>query len=69
MVIGGDALKVATDNFSNAIGHGGFGVVYRGSYHHVDVAVKVLNKVVSRVLLLYTFTYYVVLNYRKGLRA
>ena len=30
-----------------------FGVVYRGSYHHVDVAVKVLNKVVSRVLLLY----------------
>ena len=22
--------------------------MYRGSYHHVDVAVKVLNKVVSR---------------------
>ena len=76
MVIDGDAKKVATDKFSNVIGHGGFGVVYRGSYHHVDVAVKVLNKVMR----LYNYIYrvhvavilscnYVILKYRKGLRA
>lgn len=74
MVIDGDALKVATDNFSNVIGRGGFGVVYRGSYHHVDVAVKVLNKVMR----LYNYRVhvavilsrnYVILKYRKGLRA
>ena len=76
MVIDGDALKAATDNFSDIVGRGGFGVVYRGSYHHVDVAVKVLNKVMR----LYDYIYrvhvavvvsrnYVILKYRKGLRA
>jgi serine/threonine protein kinase len=47
MVIEGDALKDATDNFSSVIGRGGFGVVYKGKYHHVDVAIKILNKVSS----------------------
>ena len=45
-------LKQITNNFADVIGHGGFGVVYKGCYRHVDVAVKMLNKVMSTLLIL-----------------
>jgi hypothetical protein len=41
----------ATANFSELVGKGGFGKVYKGNYHHSCVAVKVLNTVRKRVLL------------------
>ena len=68
MMIGADEVKEVTDNFAHIIGHGGFGVVYKGRYHHVEVAVKVLNKVLSKLLLLFIYMY-VVPCYRKALTA
>ena len=39
-------LEQATCNFADVVGKGGFGKVYRGTYHHQPVAVKVLNTVI-----------------------
>lgn len=69
-MIAADEVKEITDNFAHIIGHGGFGVVYKGRYHHVDVAVKMLNKVISKLLLLCTYNVmYVICCYRKALTA
>ena len=35
----------ATSDLSAMIGKGGFGRVYRGTYHGTDIAVKVLSEV------------------------
>ncbi|EYU36355.1 hypothetical protein MIMGU_mgv1a000660mg [Erythranthe guttata] len=45
-----DELRVATGNFSdeNLIGHGSFGLVYRGVVQGVTMAVKVLNNAVAK---------------------
>ena len=40
-------LEKATNGFSNVIGKGGFGIVYKGVYDHSHIAVKVLTVNVS----------------------
>ena len=39
-------LVQATNNYTELIERGGFGQVYKGTYHHLVVAVKVLNEVI-----------------------
>eukprot|EP00850_Spirogloea_muscicola_P023904 SM000404S15665 [mRNA] locus=s404:15451:25082:+ [translate_table: standard] len=38
-----EELQAATDNFSEKIGEGGYGWVFRGRLHHTDIAIKVLK--------------------------
>ena len=38
-------LEESTRNYSTLIGKGGFGKVYKGIFHHLPIAVKLLNKV------------------------
>ena len=38
-------IKSSTAEFSELVGKGGFGSVYKGTYQHLAVAVKVLNAV------------------------
>ena len=38
-------ITEATSDLSTLIGKGGFGRVYRGTYHGTDIAVKVLSEV------------------------
>ena len=40
-----EEVKTATGDLSDSVGKGGFGTVYRGTFHHIPVAVKVLNAV------------------------
>lgn len=41
-----EEIKAITDNyFAEKIGKGAFGRVFRGTYHHTEVAMKVLRKV------------------------
>lgn len=47
-------LLVATSDFMNLIGRGGFGKVYKGDYHGTELAVKVLNEA---VVLYYVIAY------------
>ena len=47
MMITDEEIKTVTNDFSNLIGRGGFGSVYRGRYKHVEVAVKILSKVIT----------------------
>ena len=47
----GDDIVNATSNMSNIIGQGGFGKVYRGTYKHLLVAVKVLKEVIKMCLI------------------
>ena len=35
----------ATNNFATVVKKGGFETVYKGTYHHLPIAVKVLNMV------------------------
>ncbi len=41
-----------TGNFSELVGKGGFGIVYKGKYLHLSIAIKVLNKVSIKPLTL-----------------
>lgn len=38
-------IEQATSSFKDLIGMGGFGKVYRGSFHGLEVAVKVFHEV------------------------
>ena len=38
-------IKSSTAEFSELVGKGGFASVYKGTYQHLAVAVKVLNAV------------------------
>ena len=66
MIITEVDLKDITNDFSDVIGHGGFGVVYKERYRHVDVAVKMLNKVMSRLLIIisvyFTYKWFIVIE-------
>ena len=41
----GDELKDAIKSFSELIGKGGFGCVYKGELGHVPIAIKVISPV------------------------
>ncbi len=45
-----DEARKATDDYSDEIGRGGFGVVYKGVFHDLPIAVKKLNKVTLLLL-------------------
>ncbi|KAJ7565246.1 hypothetical protein O6H91_02G053500 [Diphasiastrum complanatum] len=47
-----DEILAATDNLSeaNRLGEGGYGVVYKGKLHHINVAIKVLKENASQGL-------------------
>ena len=40
-----DEVKAATEEFSDKVGKGGFGTVYRGTFKYLPVAVMVLNRI------------------------
>ena len=40
-------LTLASSNFSELVGKGGFGKVYRGVFHHQAVAIKQLDSVIA----------------------
>ena len=40
-------VELATGGFRDLVGKGGFGRVYRGTFHHLPLAVKVLYSVSS----------------------
>ncbi len=48
-----EEIKAITDNYSvdKEIGRGAFGRVFRGTFHHTEVAVKVLRKVICSIRL------------------
>ena len=41
----GFELEKSTESFSTLIGKGGFGQVFKGIFHHLPIAVKLLKKV------------------------
>ena len=56
-----EEISTTTENFSVVVGKGGFGKVYKGNYHHSNVAVKVLNVVNSCIYYQSTTLYYCIL--------
>ena len=44
-------LEKSTERFSTLIGKGGFGQVFRGIFHHLPIAVKLLNRVCTSLKL------------------
>ena len=44
-------LENSTERFSTLIGKGGFGQVFREIFHHLPIAVKLLNKVCTSLSL------------------
>ena len=40
-------MENATNNFTTVVGKGRFGTVYKGTYHHLPIAVKTVRHTVS----------------------